>query len=368
MPLRDINEDRAVKVKSVLFGHIRLGLFNGKHPEQSKTFIFTSKDPERLKPLQRDLGGTIERYTPQGSGEEPWRLISDAEAFTCLPAFPTFETTVEQAYELWGAGGIKRSCDGFDATLIDVDEVTGEITEEQSGCICAAQDRRECAASTRLHVLIPQTGLGVWTLQTNSIVAATELFDQMQLVNTVAPDRLNVVPIRLVYGDRKLHYRDPKTHERKPTTKRIVSVSIAGDAERALAPLGVEPERQLLAAVRNALASSGRALSAGDPSDMPPAVSRALPASAPIGTPDPEPVVGGEAALAGASSSTEPRVPPTAPATNEQWAEAARLKLTKSHVLRRVNDERRETKQEIARAATDVTHGELERILKVVGG
>ena len=95
MPL-DINVDRAIKPKSVLFGHVRLGIFNGRHPEQSKTFIFTAKDPERLKPLQRDLGGTIERYTPQGAGEEPWKLTSDAEAFNCLPAFPTFETTVER--------------------------------------------------------------------------------------------------------------------------------------------------------------------------------------------------------------------------------------------------------------------------------
>src|SRR5439155_20323231 len=213
--------------------------------------IFTAKDPERLKPLQRDLGGTIERYTPQGAGEEPWKLTSDAEAFNCLPAFPTFETTVEQSYELWGLGGIKRSCDGIRCTLIDVDEESGDVSEEQADCICAAKDKRECAATTRLHLLIPSTGLGVWTLQTGSIVAATELFDQMSLVATVAPDRMNVVPLRVLYSDRQLHYRDPKTNKRIKTTKRIVSVSIAGDAERALAPLGVEPERQLPAAVRH---------------------------------------------------------------------------------------------------------------------
>jgi hypothetical protein len=77
---------------------------------------------------------------------------------------------------------------------------------------------------------------------------------------------MNHLPIRLLWAPRTIHYFDQKEGKRRSTTKRVVSLSIAGDAERALAPLGLAPDRGLIQAVRLALEDSGRvnALPAGE--------------------------------------------------------------------------------------------------------
>jgi hypothetical protein len=256
MPLLDLNaEDRAPSIRAMRAGHIRLGTYNAeaRHPEESDTFIFTSADPSRLKPLAAELGGTIEQYTPQGAGEEPWRLISEADAFTGLLPFGDEEANLSQDWTLWGRMGLKRRCDGFDAALITVDEITGEISEETVACICAAKEKRECSPATRLRVFIPSTGLVLWELVTHSVIAAQHLFDQVKFVGTIAGGRMNHLPVRLVWAPRQIAYFDEKEGKRRTTTKRVVSLSIAGDAEHALAALGQPADQALLTAVRAAM-------------------------------------------------------------------------------------------------------------------
>src|ERR687891_1750145 len=181
-PLLDIHKDRVPDAKALLFGHVRLGVFKQGRPQQSETFIFTTSDANRLKPLGADFGGSIEKYEPQGAGEEPYRLVTDTDAFTAILPFPQSEDNLTQDWELWGKGGIKRSCNGYDCKLVEVDEESGEITEAFVPCICSAQGERECAPVTRLRLLLPQTGWGLWELRTPSKIAARHLFDQVRFI------------------------------------------------------------------------------------------------------------------------------------------------------------------------------------------
>jgi hypothetical protein len=327
-PMADLNEGREPRVRALLLGHVRLGTFNGRYPTQSDTLIFTSTDVERLKPLQRTLGGSIERYEPQGAGTEPWRLVSDADTLTFLFPFADMDGNLSQSWELWGGAGLKRRCDGFTCALIDVDELTGERSEEETPCICAAGER-ECAPTTRLRLLLPQTGLGIWELVTGSIVGATELYDQVRFISQVAAGRMNHVPIRLVYAQRRISYFDQKERKRKTTNKRIVSLSVAGDAQEALKSLGAAPDRALLAAVETVLSEHALALPSGEASP---------------GTEAGEGAVrtGGEttAQVIGTSAPSSPGEPEDPKdselATQEQWARAQTMGLTKGLVLKRV--------------------------------
>ncbi|MGQ0669244.1 MAG: recombination directionality factor [Actinomycetota bacterium] len=271
-PIRSLHEGREIRVRAMLLGHVRLGTYETPRPSQSDTFIFTSADRERLLPLARDFGGAIASYKPQGAGEEPWRLVSERDAFTALFPFADLDANVRQDFELWGRAGLKRRCDGITCTSISSDTETGEITESDADCPGggAPYGCGECATTTRLVLLLPQTGLGLWELDTHSKIAAAHLWDQALFIAEVAQGRMNHLPIRLTYAPRQINYFDREQQRRRTTTKRVVSLSIAGDAEHALAPLGLSPDQALLSAVRAALGDGGApALATGD-YDFPP--------------------------------------------------------------------------------------------------
>lgn len=263
MPLLDLNEDRDLRPSSVVLGHIRLGVVKGNRPQQSDSFIFTSSDPLRLRPLVQDYGGEVEEYAPLGAGTERWRLISTADAITALFPFPTAEQNAPQHWELWSAGGIQRRCDGFTCTQFDIDEVSGEVTEILEPCICKAADKRECKPTSRLMLWLPQTGFGIWQLQTQSIRAARRLYDQVGFIAEQIPDALNRVPIRVTYTPEKNSYYDPKKRERLKGTKRFLNVFIAEDVAGALRALGQTPQVALVSAIESTLQASGRSLGAG---------------------------------------------------------------------------------------------------------
>lgn len=347
MPIKSLHEGREINPKALLLGHVRLGVFTKGHPSQSSTFVFTSSDAARLRPLAQDFGGTIENYVPQGAGGEEWRLVSQTDAFTALFPFADETANLSQSFELWTRSGLQRKCDGFDATVFDRDEESGEVGEAQASCICALMEKRECSAATRLRLLIPQTGLGLWELTTNSVIAAEQLYDQVRFISELAGDRMNRLPIRVVYAPRELSYFDPKENKRRKTTKRIVSLSIAGDAERALAPLGMTPDRGLLAAVASALEDSGRELSLPGGEGTRSALPSQSPASDPADADDPEPdrtteTEGGEDAAPGGTQ-TRAASPPAGgngdkPANPDHWGRATAVGLTAGNALRRARE------------------------------
>lgn len=259
-PLRDLNEDRDIRTSALLLGHIKLGIFNGRHPQATDTFRFTSADRARLEPLARDFGGEIRAFRPQGAGTDTWELISEADAFTAIFPFPDVEGNITQDWKLWKRSGLERLCDGYTCTVYSVDEETGERDGEQTDCVCAAKGHRDCSAETRLRFLLAQTGLGIWELTTGSKIAALDLHDQVRAIAGVAAGRMNQVPIRVTYAPREISYIDEKDRKRKTTTKRLVSLSVAGDAAGVIAALQMRPERALYAAVETALRDVGREL------------------------------------------------------------------------------------------------------------
>src|SRR6266542_4907293 len=139
-PVRDLLERR--QPRPPLLGRIRLGSFERGRPQQSTTFIFTASDRIWLTPLAELYGGTVDQYEPQGQSQPQWRLVSEADAINVLFPFEAPEQNVEQWWELWSRTGLQRRCDGYRASVFGIDPETGEITTEDSECICAADDER----------------------------------------------------------------------------------------------------------------------------------------------------------------------------------------------------------------------------------
>lgn len=171
MPSRILNRQRQLAEQ----GRLRLGTFeaagNGKmRPKASHHWVITSHWEEYVVKAAELWGGTAEPYKPQGHGAPGWRVITEARSIAAL--LPPFEP-LQQAYELWTAGGCQRRCDG--------------ATEQFTGapCMCIAQYGDEwhtqpagkvCATKSRLKVLLPDMpGMGSWRLETGSFYAADEL-------------------------------------------------------------------------------------------------------------------------------------------------------------------------------------------------
>jgi hypothetical protein len=354
-PMTDLHEDRDVRTKALLLGHIRLGIFKGRAPSQTDSFVFTSTDRQRLEPLAEDFGGKVEGYTPQGAGTDRWRLISETDAFTALFPFAD-ERNLSQDWMLWKRSGLQRKCDGYTCSVYTTDEESGEIDVEDTACICAAKDERECSPETRIRLLIPQTGLGIWELTTGSKIAALDLYAQYQFIAAASRDRVNHVPVRVVYAPREISYFDEKKRKRKTTTKRLVSLSVAGDAIAVLQGLQMEPNHALLAAVEKTLKDAGRelpsvetrkALEAGEDENP----------SAEAPTPEPPaagPATSNEAAVA---SSEDPDL--DLPATPEQWAIAAKHHLTKVDVMKAAKERWPEVK-----GSPDITKRQLNELIQ----
>ena len=243
-PIRDVFEGRTPRPP--LIGRIRLGVFEGR-PKPTDTFVFTSQDRLFLEPLARTYGGEVERYQPQGQSEQAWRLISEADAITVLFPFAEAGQNLSQDYELWGAGGIKRRCDGFEATTFDVDEQTGEVLSAESPCLCRDLEERECQTVTRLRCWMPQTGLGLWELRTTSRYALFEVHDEMELLESQFAGRMQRIPVRLAYHPRRIRYVDQRDGKRRSTTKRLISVTLARPFHEIVEHL--ESERPLAAAM-----------------------------------------------------------------------------------------------------------------------
>jgi hypothetical protein len=225
-PIREVEEQGAALA---VVGRIRLGVFTGKAPKASTSFVLTAPSPTTLEPLARDFGGRVEPYTPQGQSEDAFRVVTEsAELVGMFPA-PHVEDVFDQWYELWTAIGRARKCDG---ELCDfVDETTGEVGTG-APCLCtddpyAKATERECSPRTRLRLWLPQTvGLGVWEVSTSSVWAAFGLASQLAILEQVLGGDLRSAPVVLRYLPRAIRYRDAsgKAHR---TTKRIVTIDLA---------------------------------------------------------------------------------------------------------------------------------------------
>lgn len=168
--------------KLVEVGRIRLGEKGDRgQPKKLSTFRFTSASESLLGHLAELYGGKV----------EPWNDAPDAgyfqlhsEASEIDVVIPAIPSAVSQYYELWAAGGCKRRCDG-ETELISGNE-----------CMCEqGPDARECSIVTRINVLLPQFGIGVWRLETSGYNAATTLPETIELVRQTG--KMTLAKLRL---------------------------------------------------------------------------------------------------------------------------------------------------------------------------
>jgi hypothetical protein len=284
MPIRDDFErpprpPRVGKIRGGIFEEGRDG--KGGHPKQTSTIVLTSDNEVWLRRLQIDYGGQAEQYIPQGQTDPIWRLITESDHLMVLLPFPVVEENFEEWYELWATGGLERRCDGIDAQVAEWDAVEENVAYRPHECVCkvakeaaakeaaAAEDeaarnkalakgRRACSVNWRLSVWLPQTGLGVWQLQSSSKHGRVQIDGSLRLLERTFPDVMNRVPVRLAYTPQAISYPDAKQQKRRRGTKRIWTLGLAIPLEDATHML---QEGQSGAAL---LQRSLRALPSGD--------------------------------------------------------------------------------------------------------
>ena len=157
------------------------------YPVRSETFVFASDSTERLEAVARTFGGSVEP-SPDPQREGLYRVITKArEIEVILPAED--ERAWDAWWELWGASGCLRRCDG-ETALFAVDPETGERAEGVP-CVCAARglqrtDPMHCKPTSRLNVVIPALkdapGLGLWQVQSRGLSTYMSIHGALDLV------------------------------------------------------------------------------------------------------------------------------------------------------------------------------------------
>lgn len=157
------------------------------YPVRSETFVFASDSTERLQAVARTFGGSVEP-SPDPQREGLYRVITRArEIEVVLPAED--DRGWDAWWELWGASGCLRRCDG-ETALLAVDPETGE-REEGVPCVCAARglqrtDPMHCKPTSRLNVVIPALkdapGLGLWQVQSRGLSTYMSIHGALDLV------------------------------------------------------------------------------------------------------------------------------------------------------------------------------------------
>lgn len=187
-------------------GRIRLGVqgttAEGKrYPKKINRFRFTSGDEAIINATAQRYGGTAQSW--QNDDRDEFEVVSDAtEIPIMLPPNPT-DLGFSQWFEVWGNKVCKKRCDGVRDQVRDVP------------CDCDP-DERECKATTRLSVILPEIpGLGVWRVESHGWNAAVELAASVEMIEALA-GRQAMVPARLrldVREQRRLIDGEAKTRK-----------------------------------------------------------------------------------------------------------------------------------------------------------
>lgn len=172
-------------------GRLRTGYTDGKRPVRSNTWIITSHSERYIRAAAEEFGGVPEKWQPQGTGAEQWRVITEQDTLDAImpPGDPLSQTN-----ELWSGGGCQRRCDGVTEQLSD------------APCLCVAQfgenwfeqpKGKVCAATTRLNVLLPDMpDVGIYRVETHSFYAANEIAATVDLIRNATKGNA-AVPIAL---------------------------------------------------------------------------------------------------------------------------------------------------------------------------
>ncbi len=143
-------------------GRIRMGDRGGKgQPQKLSEFRLTSPAKHLLDHAAALWGGEVKAWAGSPS-EGQYELYTKTDR---LPIIVPPNAEASQFYEQWTAGGATHRCDG------DMN-IAGETPVP---CSCNP-DKRDCKATTRVSVMLPDLpDVGVWRLETHGINAAMEL-------------------------------------------------------------------------------------------------------------------------------------------------------------------------------------------------
>lgn len=211
MPIIDIQRS----VRQV--GRIRLGEYKNGRPSKLNTFRLSSVQREPIERAAAIYGGTVKPMASDRSDDQ-WEVVTDTDS---IPVVIPPTNHLDQWLELWSAAGCERRCDGREAIVAGGQPTAG------TPCVCDP-DNRECRATTRLWVVLPDLeALGVWRLETHGYYAATELAGAADLC-AAATQRGFAVPARLALEARTRRTRDANG---KPQTLRyavpVLSVDVS---------------------------------------------------------------------------------------------------------------------------------------------
>lgn len=150
-------------------GTLRAGEFDAGKPKRRETWLLTSPDKTVLESMSPVFGDAPVQPFSSDRSNDNWSLDTGVDELRVL--LSTYGEPISQRYELYGAGGLVRNCDG--QVCQTVDQQTGEMVERD--CMCS-DGRAECKLATRLSVvLVDAVTFGSWLFTTGSENAAYEL-------------------------------------------------------------------------------------------------------------------------------------------------------------------------------------------------
>jgi hypothetical protein len=175
-------------------GRLRLGVQGAtaegkRYPKKINRFRLTSPDQQIIDYAAERYGGQAQAW--DNGGVEQFEVITDATAMPILlPPNPS-DLGFSQFYECWAKGFCTKRCDGVRDSVRD--------------CLCDCDpDDRECKATTRLSVILPEiAGLGVWRLESHGYYAAVELAGAVAMIEALVGVR-SMVPARLRLDQREI--------------------------------------------------------------------------------------------------------------------------------------------------------------------
>lgn len=192
-------------------GRIRTGVKKksqgGKeYPSKLDTFRFTSHDEAAIRALAEKHGGTPQPWKDAPTAGQ-WEVITKASAISvALTADP-----LTQWYELWGAAGCTRRCDGL--TLPQPRQTPDGVELVDAPCICNAYfeehgtlppEREACKPTTRLTVVVRDAPFGGgWRLESHGYIAATELRDMVAMIQGLEGGQPGLLPAVLLLKEFK---------------------------------------------------------------------------------------------------------------------------------------------------------------------
>jgi hypothetical protein len=256
-------------------------------PVKLPRFRLTSVWQHLIEQAAEEWGGEPRPWVNEGSRE--WEVYIEADVIEVL--VPPGTEVLSQWYELWEGGGLVKRCDGYRQTLVD------------RPCSCppdpivrqdAAAKGQACKATTRLRVMLPALAdVGTWRLETHGYHAATELASSAEIVEWATRQGV-IVP-----ADLSLVHREGSRRPGQPRhTFYVPALGLRGRLGAVLEALGAPVTDT---PVRLAGVEARPALTAGGPTELPPATTNrldpleavedaSLPGPPPAPPPEPPPI------------------------------------------------------------------------------